>query len=183
MSAAVAAASNLTYLDPGSKEFDAIAAKITKDYPHACIMYIQRINTPPNLDKYSALKDTLATPNETILFHGTTQAGALSIIESGYNTDLNKRSAYGHGTYFTNSPALSVSYTHTDTARVKEVDFQLSYILMNSVLVGTPVLGKSNAHNKAVQVDSLTKPRIFAVPKNDMAIPTHIIAFYKDTPT
>lgn len=146
-------------------------------------MYIQRINTPPNLEKYTAFKDTLATPNETTLFHGTTQAGALSIIESGYNTDLNKRSAYGHGTYFTNSPALSVSYTHTDTARVKDVDFQLSYILMNSVLVGTPELGKANAHNTAVQVDSLTKPRIFAVPRNDMAIPTHVIAFYKDTPT
>jgi Poly(ADP-ribose) polymerase catalytic domain len=183
MSAAPTPSSNLTYLDPGSKDFDSVAAKITKSYPNACIMYIQTINTPPNEAAYNTLKDSMPEPNETMLFHGSTQKGALSIIESGYNCDLNKRAVYGHGTYFTNSPALSAQYTHQDTARVKDVDFKLSYMLINKVLVGTPVLGQTNKYSKSVQVDSLTKPRIFAVPRNDMAIPTHIIAFYKDTPT
>lgn len=171
----------LLNLPVGTKEFEEVAQQITKSYPNACVMFIERIEDHPFEPDYEKLKASMSEPNEQILFHGTTESGAYSIAAHGYDPMLNKRAAYGNGTYFSASATYSKHYmdiTHTSSG------FELSYMLLNKVLVGRKVQGSNNKNidlSKAdTQVDNLKQSTIFAVPRAGQAIPIYLVAFHKN---
>lgn len=78
----------------GTKEFEEVAQKITKSYPNACVMFIEKILENPYETAYEKLKASMPDPNEQTLFHNTTEKGAYSIASHGYDPLLNKRAAY-----------------------------------------------------------------------------------------
>jgi hypothetical protein len=170
----------LTSLLVGSKEFDEIAKHITKSYPNACIMFIDKVEAPPFENEYNELKSSMKEPNEQLLFHGTTEESARSILQTGYDPLMNRRAAYGTGTYFSASASYSKAYM--DISK-RTVGFELSYMIVNTVLVGRICQGSSNkaidTTNHDSQVDILHSPTIFAIPRKEQAIPRYFVGFHK----
>lgn len=177
--------SSFPYLDLGSKEFDDLAKHITNSWPKACIMFIQRIPEPPMKEGYELLKEKMIKdwikPDEQILLHGTNEVSAYTIAMNGYNPEMNKVSAYGLGTYF--SPLASVSWNYMPVAKHAN-GFELSYMLVNKVLVGRKVLGQNNKpinlSKGDTQVNLLEKTTIYSIPRADQAMPIYIIGFHKN---
>lgn len=62
--------------------------------------------------------------------------------------------------------------------------FELSYMLLNKVLVGRVVRGSENREINLdiadTQVDSVKNLSIFAVPRAEQAIPVYLVAFHKN---
>jgi hypothetical protein len=91
--------------------------------------------------------------------------------------------AYGMGVYF----AADASYSYNYMPSKKDLSgFDLSYMIVNSVLVGRTILGTSNSvcnlNQADTQVNSITLPKIFSVPRAEQAIPKYVIAFHKNAP-
>jgi hypothetical protein len=170
-------------LSVGSKEFEEVANYITKTWKNACIMDIQRVEDHCMLNKYNALKQSMAASNEQILFHGTNEVAVNSILEYGYDPLCAKVCAYGMGVYF----AADASYSYNYMPSRKDLSgFDLSFMFVNSVLVGRMILGSSNTvcnlEVADTQVDNLSRPKIFSVPRAEQAIPKYVIAFHKNAP-
>jgi len=170
-------------LSVGSKEFEEVAQYITKTWKNACIMDIQHVEDHCMLEKYNGLKQTMPNPNEMILFHGTNEHAVNSILEWGYDPLFAKVCAYGMGVYF----AADASYSYNYMPSKKDLSgFDLSYMIVNSVLVGRTILGTSNSvcnlNQADTQVNSITLPKIFSVPRSEQAIPKYVIAFHKNAP-
>lgn len=165
-------------LSVGSSEFDTVAKYITNTYPNACIMSIDKIQDPPYLDEYEELKRKMAEPNEKTLFHGTSAGCANEIVKGGYDPEKNVTSAYGHGTYFASTASMSSGYMKN----TQEGGFTLSYMLVNTVLVGTPVLFNGSRavrkNDTDVVVNSLANPSIFVVVRPAVGIPRYLVSFY-----
>jgi hypothetical protein len=168
-------------LSIGSKEFEEVAQYITKTWKNACIMDIQRVEDHCMFNKYNVLKQSMREPNERILFHGTNEAAVSSILEFGYDPVFAKTCAYGMGVYFAADAVYSYNYM---PSRKDYSGFDLSFMLVNSVLVGRMIQGTSNSVcNLAqgdTQVDSSHTPKIFSVPRAEQAIPKYVIAFHKN---
>ena len=160
----------------GSPEFDTVAKYITDTYPNACIMSIEKIQSPPHLEEYEALKQNMAEPNERTLFHGTRFENSEAIVRSGYDPTLNVTSAYGRGTYF----ATNASMSSTFMRNAQIGNFTLAHMLVNTVLVGKPVVYGTSAarQSDAVIVNAATNPTIFVVASPTAAIPRYRVAFY-----
>ena len=165
-------------LSVGSPEFDTVAKYITTTYPNACIMSIEKIRDPPYLEEYEELKRGMAEPNEQTLFHGTSAGCANEIVRGGYDPEKNVTSAYGHGTYFASTAQMSSGYMKN----TQEGGFTLSYMLVNTVLVGTPVLFNGSRavrmNDTDVVVNSLANPSIFVVVRPAVGIPRYLVSFY-----
>jgi hypothetical protein len=170
-------------LSVGSKEFEEVATYITKTWKNACIMDIQRVEDHCMFDKYNVLKQSMADPNERILFHGTNEAAVNSILEFGYDPLFAKVCAYGTGVYFAADASYSYNYM---PSRKDYAGFDLSFMFVNSVLVGRMIQGASNTVCNVTlgdtQVDNLSRPKIFSVPRAEQAIPKYVIAFHKNAP-
>lgn len=170
----------LTSLSVGSEEFDKVAAYITKSYPNSCIMFIEKVENHRYEERYETLKASMENPDERILFHGTTERSAYSIAEEGYRLTMNRRSAFGVGTYFAAEAMYSKDYADIN----KKEEFELSFLIVNKVLTGKKSKGtngsKINLESADSQVDSVTNPRLFSIPREYQAIPLYIVAFHKN---
>lgn len=173
----------LQSLSVGSKEFEEVATYITKTWKTACIMDIQRVEDHCMQNKYNDLKQSFPEPNEQTLFHGTREDAAYSILEWGFDPICAKVCAYGLGVYFAADASYSYNYM---PSKIDRAGFDLSYMLVNSVLVGRTMQGTQNRPcNMEVadtQVDTPANPRIFSIPRAEQAIPKYIIAFHKLAP-
>ncbi len=160
-----------------------MAQYITKSWKNACIMDIQRVENHCMLDKYNDLKQSMADPNEKILFHGTNVDAVQNILEWGYDPLFAKVCAYGKGIYFAADASYSYNYM---PAKKDYAGFDLSYMFVNSVLVGRTAVGGSNSTCNVqftdTQVDNVTNPKIFSIPRAQQAIPKYVIAFHKNAP-
>lgn len=165
-------------LPVGSPEFDTVAKYITDTYPNACIMSIEKIEHPPYREEYEELKRGMAEPNERILFHGTSAECANEIARNGYDPSKNVTSAFGHGTYFASTALTSSMYMK----KTHEGEFTLAYMLVNTVLVGTPVSYTGGRYVRMkdtdVIVNRLTDPSIFVVVRPAVGIPRYVVSFY-----
>lgn len=173
----------LTPLPVSSDEFEKIASIISKSYPQSCIMFIEKIEDHIYEEKYQVLKSSIASitdPDEQQLFHGTTEQAAYAIANDGYKVNLNRRSAYGIGVYFAKEASYSKEYANVSTSG----GFELSYMLINKVLIGRKVVGKANSKINLKmadsQVDSVTNPKLFSIPREYQAIPLFLVAFHKN---
>ena len=137
---------------------------IYNSYKNACIMYIKEIiyfDDHPVLSNYNKLKHN--NENETFpLFHGTTDNCINGIVENGFKSDLNIRSAFGKGTYV--SPNLNVSLNgYTNVSQQK--GFKLSFVFVNSVLTNFIKKGSNS---------------IYVVNCDSAILPKYIVSFHKN---
>ena len=170
----------LTTLSVGSEEFDKVAALITKSYPNSCIMFIEKVEDHRYEEKYQKLKASMKDPDERTLFHGSTESAVYSIVEEGYRVHMNRRSAFGIGTYFAKEAKYSKEYSDVK----KTGGFELSFMIVNKVLTGRKVQGRSeskiNLESADSQVDSVANPSLFSIPREYQAIPLYVVAFHKN---
>lgn len=173
----------LVELPVGGKEFEKIASYITKSYKNACILSIERIDNHPLEAANAALKESMPMPNEQTLFHGTTAEVAHTIVECGYDPSYAKRCVYGKGIYFAQKAAYSFAYMdvgYTPTG------FELSYMFVNSVLVGRSIEGRGDRDCDLTyadsQVDRINEPLIVSIPRAEQALPKYLITFHKNAP-
>jgi len=139
------------------KVYEELTTVLRKSYENACILYIDRIVNPELLDKFNAYK-TKHRLTDTRLFHGTNAGSVRSICTDGYKASLNRRSAYGRGTYFSSMASYSKDYTD-------KTESDESFMLVNKVCLGP-------GHNTNGQ-------EIFVVKDDDSAFPEYVICFHK----
>lgn len=163
--------------------WDTASKVLLTDYPKMCICWIERINNPEVREAYAdrreAMREQIGTENvhERVLFHGTKANHIDDIVRDGFKVALNRVSAYGIGTYFATSAAMSASYT--DVAYSSE----MSFMFVCNVLVGRCAAGHHKATLDTRLYDNTTNdrlnPTIFTTPTDDRAFPEYLVAFYK----
>jgi len=140
------------------KIYDDLSTILRKSYENACILYIDRVVNPELNTRFVAYK-TKHDLTETRLYHGTRVDSVRPICSDGYKASLNKRSAYGQGTYFSSMASYSKDYTD-------KTESDESFILVNKVCLGPDY----NTNGK----------EIFVVKDDDAAFPEYVICFHKE---
>lgn len=173
----------LVPVSTSDKIYDTISARVRQSYPNSCIVWIDKIENPvleqAYMDRHAALceKRGKHEVSEALLFHGTDEAAAHSIANNGYDVTYSKVAAYGKGTYFATTASYSLGYTKNNTNG-------LCFMLFNKVLIGSKTRCGSNqsidTNHHDNSVDNIAQPSIVVCPYNDGALPTYIIAFYRN---
>lgn len=157
--------------------FDKIVNKITESYPKSCVLWIDEILNDELYARYIAQKEILENKygkvQEYRVFHGTKLHCIDAIAEEGFKAELNVTSAYGKGTYFAKTAAMSSGYMATTT--------DICYMFFCDILVGEKCswARKTGAPGE-VYVDSEKNTNIFVVPDDNSTYPRYIIAFHKN---
>lgn len=138
------------------------------------VVNVFRCHNPTMEQAYTAQKRQMGQhANERKgLFHGTKEDAVYAVLEEGYRKECNKRSGFGHGTYFARDARYSLSGYAPPTDNADQ------YLLVNDVLVGS--MGHKNGGRRVsplvdTTVDSTLHPTIFCVHQNDRAIPRYLV--------
>ena len=138
------------------------------------VVNVFRCHNPTMEQAYTAQKRQMGQhANERKgLFHGTKEDAVYAVLEEGYRKECNKRSGFGHGTYFARDASYSLSGYAPPTDNADQ------YLLVNDVLVGS--MGQKNGGRRVsplvdTTVDSTLHPTIFCVHQNDRAIPRYLV--------
>ena len=139
------------------KIYDELTTIIRKSYENACVLYIERVVNPELLARFNnyKAKHSLA---DTRLYHGTNSNSIAPICTDGYKASLNKRSAFGHGTYFSSNASYSKDYTD-------KTDSDESFMIVNKVCLGP-------GHNT-------NGSEIYVIKDDDASYPEYVICFHK----
>ena len=135
------------------KRYDEISARVRKSYPNACILFIDELHNPFLEDE----QDKFNGKEKKQLFHGTPEGNINSICRNGFRCELNVRSAYGKGTYFSEFASYSINY-----ATSKD---DIVYMFLCDVIV-------DSQHTRTVGNG------IYVVNHDYGGIPKFLIAFY-----
>ncbi len=166
-----------------SKDFDIVADLVTKTFPHACILSIERIiNTVLN-ERFEARRaHYIATHGpdygkDVTVYHGTNSKAILPICNNGFEAGRNTRCVFGRGSYF----ATSFGYSHGFTDVDKE---EHSYMLICKILPGRMCRG---SHGMVIDrskydcgTDNAAKPSLYAMPQDDAILPLFVVMFHKN---
>ena len=142
-----------------NKIYDELVSYVRTSFPNACILYIDRVINhalKARFDTYCSKKD-IGTLDIKRLFHGTSESAVPSICSKGYQNALNKRSAYGHGTYFASAGSYSKEYSDIN------IQSGESFMIINQVAVDVSTGGD--------------KKNIFVIKSDDAALPEYVICF------
>jgi hypothetical protein len=156
-----------------NKIFDEISDSITKSYPNACIIYIKENTNEALIERYKEYQDQNIGCTEYTLFHGTRPENIQNIVESGFISDYNKRSALGFGTYFAKLANYSKAYMDVDKTGI-------SYMFVCKVFVKNTRVGRNTTNMDYCTVDNKEDPQIFAVPDDSASFPKYLVAFHKN---
>lgn len=138
---------------------------------------------------YDAVRLTLATPCERLLWHGTSWASVQNIMRGGFNRAYSGRhgTKFGNGTYFAVSPDYALRFCDPGRPRA---------VLLARVLVGRYVKGaagmmeppmleeKGEDDERAVSptkrrydstVDDIDHPHIYCIFRDFQAIPVGLV--------
>jgi len=170
------------YIPLGDKRYDAIEAGIRSSYPHSCVLWIEEVENPDLEAAYQNKKREIevargSSCQEQELYHGTREEALPGILREGFDPSVNKRSAYGKGSYFAKNASYSCEYAPPASDHI-------SFMLICSVLIG--VVGTYGQNKKInttvhdISVNNLTAPTIFATPYKEAAVPRYIVAFHHD---
>lgn len=139
------------------KRYDEISARVRKSYPNACILFIDELHNPFLEDEQAKLDGK----EKTLLFHGTSEKNIDSICRNGFRCELNVRSAYGKGTYFSEFASYSIHYANTQ----KPDD--IVYMFLCQVLTDSSHTRKANGTG------------IYVTDHDYAGIPKFLVAFSK----
>lgn len=159
--------------------FDTVAGYVTASYPNACVLWVDALENEALEEAFSSRLVQMCQHSdspvaEQLLFHGTSKKNVEPIVEMGFDSGLNERSAFGVGTYLARDAAMSMRYAPPDTRGVQ-------FMFICRALVGRMVQGITNMRLDdpcVVAVDSPSNPRIFVVPDGSMILPTFVVAFH-----
>ena len=152
------------------KIYDELVSIVRQSYKDACILYIDRLSNPSLEIAFQKRCDSFKDGANVIrLFHGTNAAAVKSVCTNGYCSSLNKRKAYGPGTYFSSNCSYSKEYTDT-------TDTGESFIIVNSVALGTNTVSVGAKYTGDSGGDGRN---IFVIRYDDAALPQYVICFHK----
>ncbi len=170
------------YISMSDKVYNQIEDGIRKSYPNSCILWIERIINPMLEDAFqNQIKDIETRRGKVCkieqLYHGTHEASAFRIIESGFKVSANTRNANGVGTYFAKAANYSKDYAPPATDEV-------SFMLICDVIIGEKGIYGNGKQIDITRydnsVDSLKDPSIVVTPYDNGAIPRYIVAFHRN---
>lgn len=164
-----------------SKEYDRISDIVKKSYPQSCILWIDENKNEILLKEYDKAKEaTLAKygkVNEIECFHGSSYSNIYKIIEDGFNSTYNVRSAYGKGNYFAKHGSYSKDYSVA-------TENDISYMLICNICYGSPCVAISTTKIDTsiydCYINTLNNPSIYVIPNDSSAYPKYLIAFHKN---
>ena len=118
--------------------------------------------------------------NEKYLFHGTEYDAAQKITVQGFLRDHGRVMAFGRGTYFAKTAAMSIGYSPQDNNGYH-------WMFLCAVILGESCPGSrsyqvppskpnSSVHYESM-VDSIINPQIFVISKDYQAYPLFLIKF------
>ena len=172
-----------SYVSVSDPIWDRVSVVLSADYPKMCICWIERIDNPEVRAAYEARRQAMRAArgaervSERVLFHGTKAHSVDGIVREGVAVGCNRVSAFGIGTYFATSAAMSAGYTDVLT------ETEMSYMFVCNVLVGVTKVGTGNETLDVTRYDNTTNlsvsPSIYTTPYDDGAFPEFIVGFYK----
>ncbi|CAL1591320.1 unnamed protein product [Knipowitschia caucasica] len=177
---------------PSSEEYE----EVKLDFEATCSKAILKIERVQNIHlrrSYEAqLKHIMDKnkqtegANEKLLYHGTTQENATSIMNTGFNRRFSGQNAtsFGKGTYF----ALNANYSaHPTYSKPDDNGTQLMfssrvltglYTLGNKDMIVPPPRNVKNPHERFDSaVDNLDRPNMFVVFHDNQAYPDYLLTF------
>jgi hypothetical protein len=176
------------------KRYDSILNSIRATYPNSCIIEIKEVINDDdrvqvflkNYEKELNLKESTKLIE---LFHGTDENSSYNIIDEGFLISRNKISAYGKGTYFSNSADIAKSYALSRGN--KKSQNNLLYVIIADVIVSDMQLGSppslvssassasSVSPSVSCYVNNVDHPSYFCIPHDNRALPKYIVSFYE----
>jgi len=167
-----------TSLDMSDKRFDYISNRIADSYPDSCILWIDEVTNDDLFVRYTLKKNEMENlyPNEMEelqLFHGTNEDNIPLIVEEGFKSHLNKRSAYGKGNYFAKNANYSKSYMTSEN--------KITFMFLCDVLVGRKITPGTKTVLEPCQC-FVSSDTIYVIPEDDAVYPRYVIAFHKNPP-
>ncbi len=169
------------------KRYDVILNSIRATYPNSCIIEIKEVINDEdrvqdflkNYEKELNLKESTKIIE---LFHGTDEKSSYDIIHEGFLVSRSKISAYGKGTYFSNSAEIAKSYALSRGN--KKNQYNLLYVIIADVIVSDMKLGRGISLSQYPQsvscyVNNTENPTYFCIPHNGRALPKYIVSFYE----
>jgi hypothetical protein len=132
---------------------------------------------------YNAVRDTMGSKNERILWHGTSSDSVRNIAFNGFNRAYCGRHGmkYGHGTYFSSSAEYSLRFCDRQTGH-RRMMF-LAKVLVGDWTRGLPELLEPPHRDAEMSarydstVDNVTSPNIFCVFRDFQALPLYLVEF------
>ena len=186
------------------KRYDEISNTIYSSYPNACIIEILEVTVNPELSEkfYNHLdymKQKWKDTKILNLFHGTSELGMWDIISNGFDITRNRVSAYGVGSYFSNSTIEANNYAKR---HLKNIRADLSLVVLADVVyskegskVGSSYYTDPNnkKYSDAIlsqkeipegnfltcYVNNKDKPTYYCIPYDFGAVPRYIIKFHE----
>lgn len=102
---------------PVNKEFELAAAMFEKSAGRTCCLQsIYKVEHTAFTERFETARARITancggkSPEEILVFHGTTANGARGIAETGFDKTYNKIAAYGLGTYASTNALTALSY-------------------------------------------------------------------------
>jgi len=161
---------NFTPVYMSDKVYDTLTGVLRQSYPHACVLYIDRIVNPVLQAAYKARVDAFGPEaNERQLYHGSNAGAVAAISSGGYKAALNKRAAYGPGNYFSSTASYSKDYS--DVSHSGE-----SYMIVNKVALGKHTVSVGGRFSGDSGGDGRS---IYVTRYDDAALPEYVICFHK----
>lgn len=162
-----------------SKDFDRISGLIRKEYPDACIVYIDKVSSPEvekRFDEHVLLVSKRVKPNITELFHGTRLDVIPRILHDGFQIKFNKRYSYGKGIYLSSNPLITFGYA--------PVVGDLHHVLLCDAILGTSkesLKGSRELFDGLVfgDIDSVKSGNIYVIRHDNAVVPRFVIGFYE----
>ncbi len=169
------------------KRYDVILKSIRVTYPNSCIIEIKEVVNDDDriqafLKNYENELNLKENTKIIELFHGTDEDSSYNIVDQGFLMSYNKISAFGKGTYFSNSADIAKSYALSRGH--KRSQNNLLYVIIADVIVSDTQLGGGMSlslfsPSVSCYVNSVTHPTYFCIPHNNRALPKYIVSFYE----
>lgn len=168
---------NCDYLSLSDPDYTRIENMVRKTYKNACIVWIEKVNNPLLREAYDAYKASINPPNEYVLFHGTNEDAARSIIRNGFDPSYSKTCAHGKGIYFSKRASYSKDYSKRKRGN------DLAFMFVCDVVTGMCCQGSNNKpipypYNSAT--DNVAKPDMYIIDRREAAFPHFLVCFYPD---
>lgn len=171
-----------TKILPVNAKFESICKSFEEDMKGtACICEIYEITNHVLEEEYQKCKDLISekrgkSPEEIIVYHGTTYSAAANIISTGFQTKYSTCAAYGKGTYASKYPLIALSYCKDTKTKA---DYSFIFICKflkgkfgspkSDNIIDTDLYDYSGSHDNDILV----------TPYDNGICPIYLIRYYK----
>jgi hypothetical protein len=175
----------VSYISPNDKIYETISSSIRKTYPNAYIIGVNGIIDKHREELFQSNYEKECKDKKNVkiinLFHGTSENSLDSIMENGFIKNKNVISAYGVGTYFSNSALVASQYANSRASETQKKSHDIIYMFISEVIISDMIvfqkgLGEINPE-PSCYVNSSHDPLIYCIPRNGFAIPKYLVSY------